>query len=131
MGVFGNGYIHESSTLHKAFLGFKIKPHQNLWESAKKHSYPGFLEFVKKCNDVDDLKYLLKDTSTAYPALNKMADKLDDAKKNPAPDDRGYRAVKKEFIDRGITGDDIRKYCDWLKNVWTPACKDRIKELKK
>ena len=132
MGVFGNGYIHETSTIHKAFIGFKIKNQQDLWESAKKGSYPGLLEFINKCDEIDDLDYLNGEIKfTADQTCNTIKERIEKCKNGESNENKKYYSfIKKNYIDRGVKPSDIEKYKNWLKNTLSPRISERKKELR-
>ena len=122
MGVFGDGYI---------ILAFKIEPHQSLEESFKKHSYPGYLNLINKCNDLEDLEHLKKDAelgSTRFDIIAKRIDKCKDGENEE--NSSYYKYIKKHYIDNGITLDDVYKYRNWYKDVAYVRIKEKIKEIK-
>lgn len=126
------GYIVESSTLKKATFGFKIKPHQNLDETFKKHKYEGYLNFCKSLKDIDDLKYMRQDANSGFSTWRKIGERIDLCKGGKNDKNKGYYDdIKKKYIDKGITKKDIELTIDWFKNVVIPAINERIKELKK
>ncbi len=62
--VYGQTFLNEG-IIGQIFLARKIKPKMDIVDAYKKHSYPGLLNMVKNTDNVNDLKYLLKDSTTA------------------------------------------------------------------
>lgn len=131
MGIFGNDYIIETSAFKKGLdYMFKIKPHQDLAESAKKGSYPGLLNFVQKCKNIDEIEDVKKDCK--YLNFTAIKERIANCKDGEnASNFKYYKKIKKIYLDKGVTEKDIEKYEKWIKDVLIPACNDRIKELKK
>ena len=108
--------IDESSTLNRATFGFKIKPHQNLDETLKKHEYPGLINFYKTIKDLDDINYMRNDINSAISYCEKCK--------------AGTIPKAKEFAAKGITTKDYDATINWYKTVAKKALNDRAKELK-
>lgn len=130
-GLYGNKFLQESA-LNKITMGFKIKPHQNIDETFKKHKYEGLLNFAKKCNDIDDLKYLQKDLSISMHTFAKIRDRIVlCVKKGECKETQAYyKNIKKKYIDNDISAKDIDLTIEWFKNVYSKEISKRIKELK-
>ena len=107
--------IEESSTLHKALFGFRIHPHQNLEVTLKKHEYLGLLNFIRKLNDEDDLRYMRSDAYNGIRTINKIRDKID----------MGIAPPKY----KNITVNDCDLTIDWFKNVCIKEINARLKEI--
>ena len=133
MGVFGNEFVNEGSgNLHKALIGFKIKPHQDLAESAKKGSYPGLLDLINKSNSIDDIKYIKLDVMTTKTYFKTIIKRIEECKGGETPENKKYyENIKKLYLDKDVTASDIRRYEKWLNEVLIPRANERIKELSK
>ena len=120
--------------LSQLTMGAKIKPHQDLPETFKKHEYPGYLNYIKSCNKVEDLEYLRKDVTSALHTFRTIRDRIDKVNKYGVglPETRAYyAAIKKKYIDKGITVKDCDATIKWFTDVVKPAITAKIKELKK
>lgn len=111
--------VDEASWLYKATLGFKIKPHQNLDETLKKHEYPGFLKLCKEAKDIEVVHYLRQDISVGISTIKKIRERINN----------GDSRVKK-FTDKGITVKDCDLTIDWFETVCRKALNERAKELR-
>lgn len=123
--VDGSGQIiEESSTFNKALMGFRIHPHQNLEETLKKHEYQGYLNFINKIKDPDDLKYLRTDVWQGIHTIEKIKEIIaDDGSKYKNRD-------KNKYVKAGITVKDCELTVKWSKEVLLETIKTRLKELK-
>ena len=130
MSIYGDDIFIEGY-LNQVAMGFKIKPHQNLDETLKKHEYPGYLNLVKSCKKVEDLEYLRKDLN--LNTFNIIKDRIEAVNKYgvDAPETKRFgKNIKKMYIDKGITVKDCDATIKWFKDVVRPAITARIKELK-
>lgn len=110
--------IFNEYSIGQVFMGLKIHPHQNLDKTLKTHQYPGFLNFVKKTNKIEDLNYLRQDVHQGINDINKIKNKI----KNK---DQSNKWVKK-----GITVKDCDLTIQWFKEVVLKEISNKIKELK-
>lgn len=93
---------------------------------------PGYIELVKRSNNVEDLQYIRRDNSTAKSQILKIKDRIVECKK---VDPKGevpsyYKFIKERFIDKGITEKDCDKAIEGINNT-NKLISDRIKEVKK
>ena len=134
MGIFGNGYIinEKVSNLRKAALALKVKPRQDLAESAKKGSYPGLLNLVNKLDNIEDLEYLKEDAKTLRSYTGIIIERIESCKKGKGPDNfKYYNKIKKLYLDKNVNAKDIQRYEKWIDEVYIPRINERIKEMKK
>ena len=114
-------------------MSARIKPHQNLDETLKKHSYPGFLNCAKTLKTVEDLKYLKDDVYSALPTFEKIrqriikCNKMGECKETKSY----YKNIQKMYISKGITDKDCELTIKWFKEECIPVINKRIKELSK
>ena len=133
MGVFGNEFVNEGSgNIHKSIIALRIKPHQDLAESAKKGSYPGLLNFINDSNSIDDIKYIKLDVMTTKTYFKTIIKRIEECKGGETPENKKYyENIKKLYLDKDVTASDIRRYEKWLNEVLIPRANERIKELSK
>ena len=120
----------DASFFDKATIALHIKPKQNLAESCKKGNYPGLLTFVQNCKKMDLLKYLVDDLQTTKAQLTLISKRIkavEDGKGDP----KWEKGIRKLYIDKGVTSEDVAKYIEWLNTTYRTAINDRMKELKK
>lgn len=114
----------EEGKISKITMGFRIHPHQDLVETLKKHEYPGYLNFVNKCKDIDDLKYLRQDTHQGINTIKRIREIIaDDGTKYKNRDNSKY-------VKAGITTKDCDLTIKFYTDKVLPAITARIKELK-
>ena len=113
-------------------MGAKIKPHQNLDETFKKHSYPGLLNFVKNCNSINDLEYLKKDYSGALHTMKIIKERISICEKMGECNKTKnyYKGIKKNYIDKGITVKDVDQTIKWFETIYIKTINDKLKSLK-
>ena len=109
-------YLNEGK-LKQIFMGLSIRPHQNIDVTLKKHEYPGYLNYIKKCKDIDDLKYLRRDISQGINTINTIMSKIE-------------KGTDTKFSKKGITVKDCKATIKWFEDVARKTINDRIKELK-
>ena len=98
------------------------------------NDYSLFLLEKNKSNKVEDLEYLRKDVTSALHTFRTIRDRIDKVNKYGVglPETRAYyAAIKKKYIDKGITVKDCDATIKWFTDVVKPAITARIKELKK
>jgi hypothetical protein len=98
-------------------MGFKIHPHQNLDVTLKKHEYPGFINFIKKQKNIEDLNYIGRDINTGINTIKKIIEKMENGKDT-------------KYSSKGITVKDCQLTIEWFQNVTKKAVSNRKKELK-
>lgn len=130
-GTFNATDFVEEGFLNQLTMGLQIKPHQDLATSLKKHEYPGFLNLIKKTNNIDDLKYLRNDINTGISMINRITERITKCNKLGEVNETKsyYKGINKKYISKGITEKDCEKYVKWLKEVCKPEITKRIKEL--
>lgn len=109
--------------------GVSIKGYPDL---IKNHYNPGLRQIINTSKDVDELRYLIADTRTAFGNLNKIRDriKLCKSQGENSKTSSYYKYIKKHYIDEGITEKDADKTIAEL-NKDIETAKKRIKELNK
>ena len=125
--------VDEASWLDKVTLGFKIKPHQNLDETLKKHEYPGFLKVCKEAKDIEVVHYLRQDINIGLNDIKSIRDRIDKINKlgDDHPQVKNYvKGIKSKYIDKGITVKDCDLTIDWFETVCRKALNERAKELR-
>lgn len=130
--IYGQTFLNEG-VVSQIFLVRKIKPKMDIVDAYKKHSYPGLLNMVKNTDNINDLKYLLKDSTTANNQVKIIGARIDKCNKlgNCAETKNYYKGIKSKYIDKGVTSKDMEAYNKWLNEVYKKAIQDKIKELKK
>jgi hypothetical protein len=125
--------LDESSNWHKILLATKVKPRQELDETYKKHSHPGYLNMIKSLKDLDDVNYIRKDIGVWDYNSKKIKERLEKCYKlgDCAETKNYYKFIKKKYIDKGITVKDVEATNKWFNEVARKALNDRAKELKK
>jgi hypothetical protein len=123
---------NESSTLNRATFGFKVYPHQTLVETIKKHEYPGYLNFIKKCKNKSDLQYLRKDAYQGINTISKIRERIKtiEDEGQSARTKNYYRAIKSKYIDKGIKVRDCDLTIEWYENVVLEEITNQLKKLK-
>jgi len=86
-------------------MGLKIHPHQNIDVTLKKHSYPGYLNFIRKCKKKEDLDYLRRDVYQGKTEFLKIRDRIEKINKlgKCKETEKYYDGINKKFISKGIT----------------------------
>lgn len=135
MGMF----VNESSYVSKLLLPLKIREINkkngirinNMGDLIKNHGNPGLKKYIEKSNDIDEIKYIIKDTRTIFSNLEKIKERIKLCKSKGKNDTTKsyYEYIKKNYIDNGITEKDVEKTIDG-QNELINAGKERIKELK-
>lgn len=130
--IYGQTFLNEG-VVSQIFLVRKIKPKMEITDAYKKHSYPGLLNMVKNTDNINDLKYLLKDITVTNNQVKIIAERIDKCNKlgNCAETKNYYKGIKNKYIDKGVTGKDMEAYREWLNDVYKKAIQDKIKESKK
>ena len=125
--------LNESSTLHRATFGLKIKPHQDLVTSFKLHRYQGYLDFINSLDDPDDLKYMRQDINMGLNQFDLIAERIDKCQKLGLCKEtkKYYDGIYKMYISKGVTSKDVMAYKKFLTNECAPAVAKRLKEIKK
>ena len=118
---------------NKVIMGFKIHPHQNLDETLKKHSYEGYLNFIKNKADLSDIEYIRKDYQLGLNTMKKIRNRMDLINKEGLSNNtkKYYKGIKSKYIDKGITINDIDSTIKWYENNIPNALSVRKKELSK
>ena len=132
--------IEESSTLSKLTLQTRIRKNNakkgvsinSVADLIKNHSNPGLAELVNKSKDVDELRYIKKDTQTIFGTLNKIKERITLCRQQGETNKTKsyYKNIKKMYIDKGITEKDVEKTIENMKKLIEDINK-RIKELEK
>ena len=132
--------LEESSFLSKQFLQTKVTAYnkkkgvsiKSMPDLIKNHSNPGLTELVKNSKDIDELKYLKKDTQTTFSTLNKIKERIGLCKRLGETDKTKnyYKAIKRDYIDKGLTEKDVDATIVGMKKLIEDINK-RIKELEK
>ena len=119
--------------LNRVTMGFRISPHQNADVTLKKHEYRGFLNLIKKTNDIDDLKYLRNDIHQGINLFSRIGERIDKCNKLGKCNETKtyYDGIKKKYIDKGITSKDCEETIKWFKEVALAECNRKIKEANK
>ena len=131
MSIYGDNIFNEGF-LSQVTMGAKIKPHQDLPETFKKHEYPGYLNYIKSCKKVEDLEYLRKDVTSGLHTFRTIRDRISKCQNGETTENKNYyKGIKKKYIDKGITVKDCDATIKWFNDVVKPAITARIKELKK
>lgn len=117
--------------LNRVTMGFQIKNHQNLDVTLKKHSYPGYLELIKKQNNIEDLKYLRSDVNISINLVKNIKQRIEKVKKygDCGETHRYYKKIN-EYIQKGITVRDCDLTLKWFKEICLKEISKKIKELK-
>lgn len=126
--------IDESSTLHRATFGFRIKNRQNLDVTLKKHSYMGYMDFLKTIKDLDDINYMRQDINITINTIKTIRDRIEKINRlgENDPAVRNYvKNIKSKYIDKGITVKDCDQTIEWFETDCRKALNDRAKELRK
>lgn len=123
-------YLEESN---KALIGFKIKPHQNIDETFKKHFYQGYLDFIKNKADISDIDYLRKDYQQGLATFKRIKERIEKVEKlgDCSETSKYYKGIKSKYIDKGITSKDVEATIKWYTNNIPKALNDRKAELSK
>ena len=124
-------YFEEKGFLKKATLGFKINSGVDICEVYKAHKHQKMLDYVNKCDDIEILQYIKKDTQTGKGQFKTIKERISAVEKNPNLDNDWAGNIKKMYIDKGVKSSDIEAYEGWLKDTLIPRINERIKELKK
>jgi len=126
--------LDESSTFYKAFvLSSKAKPHQNLDETLKKHSYPGYIAMYPHCKDMDDIDDLRKDINIGISTIKTVRNRIEKINKlgEDDPAVKGYvKGIKSMYIDKGITVKDCDETIKWFETVARQELNKRAKEIR-
>lgn len=129
-------HIEESSIMNEGFwnqlsMGIKIKPHQTLDVTLKKHSYEGFLNLIRSTKKVEDLKYLRNDVHICINTIKTISARIDKCNKLGECKETAsyYKGIKKMYIDKGITAEDCNKTILWFKEVCIKEINQKIKSL--
>jgi hypothetical protein len=109
--------VLDEGKIGRIFMGLKIHPHQNLDVTLKKHEYPGFINFIKKQKDIEDLNYIARDINTGINTIKKIIEKMENDKDT-------------KYSSKGITVKDCQLTIEWFQNVAKKAVSNRKKELK-
>lgn len=130
--IYGQAFLNEG-VVSQIFLVRKIKPKMEITDAYKKHSYPGLLNMVKNTDNINDLKYLLKDITVTNNQVKIIAERIDKCNKlgNCTETKNYYKGIKSKYIDKGVTSKDMEAYREWLNDVYRKAIQDKIKESKK
>ena len=69
--------MEESGTLHKALIGAKVNRGNSKEKIFKQdHGNKNLLNYVQKCNSIEDLEYIRRDTYTGIKAMEKTYQSL-------------------------------------------------------
>jgi hypothetical protein len=110
--------ILTEGSLNRATMGLRIKPHQNLDETLKKHEYSGLLNFALKQKNIDDLRYLRADAYVGIKQIEKVKKAIQE------------KNINNKYVKEGnIKIKDCDLTIKWFKNKYIPAISERIKEL--
>ena len=133
MSIYGdNIFTLNENYFDRVVVGFKIKPHQNLDETFKKHEYPGYLNYIKNCKKLDVLEDFRKDNNVGTNQMKTIRDRISKCQNGETSENkRYYKGIKKMYIDKGVTVKDCDATIKWFNDVVKPAITARIKELKK
>lgn len=123
-------YLEESN---KVLMGFRIKPQQNIDETFKKHSYQGYLDFIKNKADLSDIDYLRKDYQQGLATFKRIKERIEKVEKlGDCKETSGYyKGIKSKYIDKGITSKDVEATIKWFNDNIPKALNDRKAELSK
>lgn len=141
-------YVNES--LHKfmdenkflsfwrdAIAGLKIHPHQSQDETLKKHSYPGFLNYINKINYLSELEYIRRDTYMGITYFTNLKTRYKMYLEGDSIHDHETRTLKKgldklckELEDKGVELSDFDPTIKWFREVALKAITARKKYLK-
>jgi len=124
--------LDESSNWHKILLATKVNPKQEMHETLKKHSHPGYINMMKSLKDEDDIKYIRQDMNTWFNTLKTTRTRLENCYKlgDCAKTEKYYKFFKKKYIDNGIIVKDIDETYKWFDTVARKALNDRAKEIR-
>jgi len=126
--ILNNKMLNEG-IVNQVFMGLKVHPKQKLWESFKKHEYPGFLNLIERTKKRSDLIYLRKDCYIALTTIATIKEKMIDCEKGEFCKDREF--IKNEYINKGITSKDIEKYEKWIREIALKEISNKLREIKK
>lgn len=133
MSIYGdNIFILNENYFDRVFVGFKIKPHQNLDETLKKHEYPGYLNYINNCTKLDVLEDFRQDNNIGTEQIKKIRDRISKCQNGETKENKNYyKGIKKMYIDKGITVKDCDLTIKWFNDIVKPAINAKIKELKR
>lgn len=118
--------------LSQATMTYRIHPRKTLEQILKTHKYEGLFNMAVKCKKEEDVRYLLRDYRTGKAYFMKIMERIEKCNKlgDCKETHNYYKGVKKKFIDNGITVKDVQLTIKWYDDVYCPALKSRLKELK-
>lgn len=130
--------LDESSALSKATLGLRINgidalTGKGVYNVLKEHGNKKFLAYVQKSKDIDELRYLRRDTMQSVAFFDKLVERIQKSEKLGECEEtkKYYKGIKKMYLDKGITSKDVIATRSFTKQQILPAITKRIEELSK
>lgn len=128
---------NDSSVLNEghftqATMIYRIHPKKSIDQILKTHKYEGLLNMATKLTKEEDVYYLIKDSRTGIKQFTTIMERIEKCNKlgDCKETHNYYKYIKKNFIDRGITVKDAELTIKWYTEVYNPALKARLKEIK-
>ena len=113
--------------IRQVFMAFQISPHQDYWQTLLKHSYPGMINFINKCNYTSDLIHLRKETTSAVTLYTNMKDLYKKYLNNNAG---ATNEICETLKKKGVKISDFDLTIKWFRTDAKQAITDRLKVVK-
>ena len=114
------GFINQlvMSAPVKAYNIKNKTPINNMSDLIKYHKNPGLINYVNKCDNIDDLKYIKEDTNTITPSVKIIKERITLCKQmgDCSKTASYYKFIKRKYIDAGITEKDCDATIQWVKD---------------
>lgn len=127
-----DSFILNEGQFTQATIIYRIHPKKSIDQILKTHKYEGLLNMATKLTKEEDVRYLIRDSRIGNKQFTTIMERIEKCNKlgDCKETHNYYKYIQKNFIDRGITVKDVELTVKWYTEVYDPALKARLKEIK-